>query len=188
MLDAQPITRSKADRLFFALLPDAETAARIARLAEALKQARRFTGRLIRPEHLHVSLFFLGAFDGLPERILARACEAAAAVRAPPFTIAFDRSASFGRDADKHPFVLLGGDAALLALRAALGAALMARKLGHVTRAPFTPHMTLLYDARFADEAPLSPVAWTAREIVLVHSHYGQTRHEHLARFALGAH
>jgi RNA 2',3'-cyclic 3'-phosphodiesterase len=176
------------DRLFLAILPDPETAERIARLGENLKQARRFTGRLIRPEHLHISLFFMGGFEGLPERIIARTKLALEEVEALPFTVTFDRSASFGRMAEKHPFVLLGGDTQLFALRAALAGALMQQKLGHVTRAPFTPHMTLLYDSRFVDEAPIVPLSFTAREVVLVHSLYGATRHEHLARRALGRH
>ncbi|HEY0301693.1 MAG TPA: hypothetical protein VGC36_10185, partial [Rhizomicrobium sp.] len=47
---------TQKDRIFLALLPDVETAARIHALAEALKAAHGFAGTLIRPEHLHVTL------------------------------------------------------------------------------------------------------------------------------------
>ncbi|MEI9991601.1 MAG: 2'-5' RNA ligase family protein [Rhizomicrobium sp.] len=181
--------RGRADRLFFALVPDAGTAARVTSLAEDLKHARGFTGRLIKPGHLHVSLVFLGDWDGLPGSVLSRAHDAAQGVRAPSFVITLDRAVSFRSDGN-YPFVLLAGgdDAPLKALRASLGAALARRKLGRFARAPFTPHMTLLYDAKAADEAPIAPMSWTVADIVLVHSLFGQNRHEHLARWPLGGH
>jgi 2'-5' RNA ligase len=61
-------------RLFLAAVPDAGTAERIYRLAGVLKRAHKFDGKLIAPERLHISLFFLG---GLPDRNVRAACEAA---------------------------------------------------------------------------------------------------------------
>jgi 2'-5' RNA ligase len=66
-----------ADRLFFAAIPDSSVAAQIHRRAGILKCAHKLLGRLIEPERLHVSLFFLG---NLPEQSLQMACEAAADV------------------------------------------------------------------------------------------------------------
>ena len=48
--------------LFFAVVPDADASTRIFRLAQVLKQAHTFKGKLIEPKCLHVSLFFLGEY------------------------------------------------------------------------------------------------------------------------------
>lgn len=94
-------------RLFLAAVPDKGTAERIHRLAGVLKRAHKFDGRLIPPERLHVSLFFLG---GLPDRTIHAACEAAADVRAEQFEVSFDRTASFRGRPSNRPFVLIGHD------------------------------------------------------------------------------
>lgn len=65
-------------RLFLAALPDAITAARIFRLAGALKRAHRFSGKLIAPDRLHVSLLFLG---GLQQDMECAAREAGGEIR-----------------------------------------------------------------------------------------------------------
>ncbi|MEJ0024472.1 MAG: 2'-5' RNA ligase family protein [Rhizomicrobium sp.] len=181
-------SRGDIDRLFLALVPDGAIAARVAALAQGLKRAHRFTGRPIKPEHLHVTLFSLGDWEVLPPSIPARAGDALEDVQAPSFVVTFDRAVSFRSDGN-YPFVLLAGEnrAPLKAMRASLGAALSRHKLGRFARGPFTPHMTLLYDARAADEAPIAPISWTARDIVLVHSLVGRTRHVHLVRRPLGA-
>src|ERR1700681_1957441 len=83
---------SGSGRLFLAAVPDADTAARIYRLAEVLKRAHKFGGKLIESERLHVSLFFL---SGMSEHTVRMACEAATDARGQPFDVLFDRSASF---------------------------------------------------------------------------------------------
>ena len=69
---------TQKERIFFAALPDAATAARIHALAEHLKAEHELGGTLILPEHLHVTLFHLGDWITLPEEIVARAKDAAA--------------------------------------------------------------------------------------------------------------
>jgi 2'-5' RNA ligase len=71
---------SQKDRIFFACLPGAETAARIHVLAETLKREQGFAGTLILPEHLHVTLFHLGDWQVLPQEIVEIAKRAAAEV------------------------------------------------------------------------------------------------------------
>jgi len=46
----------------------------------------------------------------------------------------------------------------------------------------FTPHVTLLYDARDVEEYPIEPIGWTVKEFVLIRSSNG---HEHLVRWPL---
>ena len=74
-------------------------------MAGVLKRAHNFDGKLIAPERLHISLFFLG---GLPERQIYAAWEAATDVRTEPFEVSFDRTASFRGRSGNRPFVLIG--------------------------------------------------------------------------------
>jgi len=90
MMDAY--VSSDDARLFLAAIPDPGTATRIHKLSGVLKRAHQFSGKLIEPERLHVSLFFLG---GLPEQDVRAARMAAADVRMEPFEVLFDRTASF---------------------------------------------------------------------------------------------
>ncbi|OCK59631.1 RNA 2',3'-cyclic phosphodiesterase [Bradyrhizobium sp. LMTR 3] len=168
-------------RLFLAVVPDASTAERIHRVAGVLKRAHKFDGKLMAPDRLHVSLFSLG---GLPERQLCAACEAATELRTEPFEVSFDRTASFRGRTGNRPFVLIGakGLRRLQSFRQMLGVAMARRGLRRLASTNFTPHVTLLYDARSVDEYPIEPVAWTVTEFVLVHSQRG---HQHLARWCL---
>ena len=170
-------------RLFFAIIPDAATAERIHRLAGVLKRAHRFGGKLIAPERLHISLFFLGDMPGC--QMLA-ACEAAKELRTEPFEVSFDRTASFRGRPGNRPFVLIGenGMRRLEAFRQLLGAALARSGLRRVAITNFTPHVTLLYDARSADEHPIQPILWTVTEFVLIRSMKG---HDYLGRWPLRA-
>jgi len=160
-------------RLFLAAVPDATTAERIYRLAGALKRAHKFAGKIIEADRLHVSLFSLGES---PDLIARMACEAAAEVRAPPFDVLLDRSASFRGKPGNRPFVLLGDEGLdrLRSFRRTLGVA-MAKK-------EFTPHVTLLHAERNVAEHPIEPICWTVNEFVLIRSLHG---HVHLARWPL---
>lgn len=174
---------SGSGHLFLAVVPGAGAAGRIHRLAGALRRAHGFDGKLIAPERLHISLFFLG---GLPERSIHAACEAATEVRAEPFEVSFDRTASFRGRSGNRPFVLIGesGLRRLQSFRRMLGAALTRRGLRRVANTNFTPHVTLLYDARSVGEYPIEPIIWTVTEFVLIHSLKG---HSYLARWSLQA-
>ncbi|XIA62535.1 2'-5' RNA ligase family protein [Bradyrhizobium sp. TZ2] len=174
---------SSSARLFLAAVPDAGTAERIYRLAVVLKRAHRFDGKLIAPQRLHISLFFLG---GLPERSIHAACEAAADLRAARFAVSFDRTASFRGRPGNRPFVLIGeeGLGRLQSFRRMLGAALTRKGLRRVANTNFTPHVTLLYDARGVEEHPIEPIFWTVTEFVLIDSMKG---HDYRARWSLQA-
>jgi 2'-5' RNA ligase len=173
---------SAGGKLFFAVVPDATTAERIYRLAGILNRAHRFSGKLIEPRCLHVSLFFLGEFD---EQLIRIASDAAAKVRAQPFEIWFDRSASFLGRPGNRPFVLIGDDGLqeLRALRRTLGAALTRTGLRRLAKRDFAPHVTLFYADHSVEEYPIEPIRWTVNEFVLVHSLGG---HRHVARWPLG--
>jgi 2'-5' RNA ligase len=174
---------TSSGRFFLAAVPDVGTAERIHRLAGVLKRAHKFDGKLIAPERLHISLFFLG---DMSERFIHAACEAATELRTEPFEVSFDRTASFGGRPGNRPFVLIGenGLRRLEAFRRMFGAALTRSGLRRVVNTNFTPHVTLLYDARSVDEHPIQPIFWTVTEFVLIRSMKG---HHCLGRWPLRA-
>ncbi len=173
----------EVERLFLAAVPDADTAARIHRLATVLKKAYGFAGRLIPADRLHVSLFFLGGLRGAD---VSAACDAAAeTATTAPFEVSFDCTASFGGKPGNHPLVLFGeaGLGKLRSFRQTLGAAMMRRGLRRRAITNFAPHVTLLYGERRAEECPIEAIGWTVREFVLIRSKRG---HACLARWPLG--
>jgi 2'-5' RNA ligase len=174
-------TASETGRLFLAVLPDADTSAAIYRKARIIKRAHGFRGRLTAPDHLHVTLFSL---SGLPEPVVATACEVVAATKAGPFDVLFDRTMSFRGRAGSRPFVLTGesGLRRLRSFRRSLAAAMMRKGLQLVARRDFTPHVTLLFDDRSVEQNPFGPIGWTVHDIVLIRSLRG---HAHLARWRL---
>jgi RNA 2',3'-cyclic 3'-phosphodiesterase len=177
----------RSDRLFFALYPEPEAAAGIARLAGRLQRELALNGRPIAASRLHVTLHFLGSHAGLPPALVAAALAGAARIDAPSFDVSFDRVASFaGKDRDR-PFVLLAdpGLTALKAFQRDLGLALGGTDVPGRREPPYTPHVTLLYDDRSVAEMAVEPVTWHAREFVLVHSFVGQGKHVTLGRWPL---
>jgi 2'-5' RNA ligase len=176
---------TQKERIFFAAMPDATTAARIHALAERLKAEHKLDGTLILPEHLHVTLFHLGDWINLPDEIVARAKDAAAQTVAAPFGVAFRKVESFRNRTGIYPFVLTDRDASPWSpLRTALGAALKAAGLGGAVHLDddFKPHVTLLRDDTRLKPIAVDPISWTVDGFVLIHSLLGKTTHIHLAR------
>lgn len=175
---------ARTDRLFFAVAPDAAARERIHALAVHLRAELALRGRPLGPERYHVTLAFLGDHAGLPPRLVEQVSACAGTIALPPFDVALDRVASFARGRGS-PLVLLGGDgvAGLRALAAALAGRL--HDVARTDARPYTPHLTLLRDDRVVAERPVAPIAWTAREFVLVHSAVGQGRHTVLGRWPL---
>ena len=182
--DAAP---QPTDRLFFALFPDADTAAYIAKLAQHLRGEHGLKGRPLAAARFHITLHFIDDYVSLPPRIVAAVSEAVATVAIPPFDVRLDRAKSFCDKSRNRPFVLLPGEeiAPLTALQRALGVAMTKAHVGQRAARHFNPHLTLLYDDRCVEEDAIETIAWTAREFVLVHSLIGRTRHVSLARWPL---
>ncbi|MGE4244728.1 MAG: 2'-5' RNA ligase family protein [Parvibaculaceae bacterium] len=175
---------------FFALLPDGNACADVERRVDGLRDDHRLQGKPIPPRRLHVSLHPFAGFIRLPGCAGTAIRRAADVVRMPPFRIEFDSAASFG-GGERRPLVLLHSDdlPALSHFYARLGTEM--RKVGlRPAGRRFTPHMTVLYDNAVVRDRAVEPVAWTAREFVLVHSFRnsrGEREHEHLARWPLAA-
>ncbi|HKT95401.1 MAG TPA: 2'-5' RNA ligase family protein [Paraburkholderia sp.] len=174
--------------LFFAVMPDPDTAARIAGMNGWLRSELRIKTRLLGTERLHITLHSLGNFVRVPEMIVARACAAAAAatIDVPPFGVTLDRIFSFNGQPGHWPLVLTGsaGLDALTGFQRRLGSALGRARL-RVSRARFTPHLTLLYGEGKLDPRAIEPVAWTVRELVLIDSWVGKTYYDIKGRWPL---
>ena len=180
---ALPVERH---RLFFAIVPDPDTALHIERLAQRLRVEHGLQGKPLPTAHFHVTVHFIGIHDRFFERVASWAQAAASTISMPAFDVAFDHAASFHRTARDRPVVLLGseGIAALKEFHGILGTTLT--KAGfNLKPSSFTPHLTLLYDKHEVAERTIEPVRWTAREFVLVDSRVGKTQHVQLARWPL---
>lgn len=180
------------DRLFFALRPDAQTALRIEALAQDIRKTHGLRGKSLGPARFHVTLHLLGDFVGpIPPNVLQGALAAARPVsaRTAPFAIDLDTVASFTRKRRNMPLVLQGGDGTrgVRSLQRELLAALVDAGLAEHPSAPFTPHLTLLYDDTPLSPQPVEPVIWRAEALFAVRSLLGQSRHEVLARLPLDA-
>jgi len=171
--------------LFFAILPDAATAARIMPIAEELRARHGLPEKLLAARRLHVTLLEVWPTRPLPPppSLKESARRAAADVLSAPFDIVFDRALRFS---GSGAFVLgSGGDDGIAALKT-FRQRLIAELAKHGIRVPrssFTPHMTLLYTDRHVAQHPTDPLRWTAADFALVHSHVGETRHELVGRW-----
>jgi len=170
------------DRLFFAVVPDAATADRIAECAAVWRARHGLTGRLLKAAHFHVSLAPVHEGMGLPEAGEVEAWVARAReIPMPSFRVAFDRLASFANGA----LVLTGEEATF-------GLEVLQQRLSDAlddTPRParrYTPHVTLLRDGRHIEAEPVEPIVWTVREVALVHTRTGETAHRCLVRLPLG--
>ncbi len=188
-LDGFSADPAPTDRLFIGIFPPASVTARISRTADELRARHALTGKPLAPERFHVTLFHLGDYVGLPEALARSAVEAAATVNAGAFEVRFDFAESFAAKSASLPLVLRAstGEDPLMDFQARLGNALRKAGLGRHVGTHFTPHVTLLYDAKSVAREPVEPVGWTVNEFVLVHSLLGRRRHVHFGRWPLHA-
>lgn len=165
-------------RLFFALRPPIVLARQIAHAASWFETE----GTPIAAERLHITMFILDDRFDLPAALVAALTDVGDRIAAAPICIMLDRVGGGERSIALRPGRRI---AALDALHRQLGE--HGRAVGIEPRADtaFSPHMTLGYrDGRpFGMAVP--PIAWTARELMLIHSHLGRTRHEVLGRWPL---
>ncbi|MGQ0585104.1 MAG: 2'-5' RNA ligase family protein [Reyranella sp.] len=176
-----PAQPPATDRLFFAVLPDAETAGQIAERTARWRTDHGLRGKPLKPEHFHVTLYHVADMLEAPRLDLIDAlAERASTLSMPAFRVEFDRVMSFNNGA-----FVLSGDESTIGLEV-----LQQRLSDALDPSPrparrFVPHVTLLRDQRRIAEQPVERIGWTAREVVLVHSLLGQTTHRHVARVPL---
>ena len=158
---SQPSTRmNNTARLFYALWPDDATRAHLKRLQESV------LGRKVSPEHLHLTLAFLG---NQAKSLLPGLATLLDKLPGQGFTLGLDRYGYFSK-----PRVAWAGPsetpAQLLDLQQAL-----VRELGEMAmplkpEGTFRPHVTLARDANSLNE-PFAPmVPWRVGKIALIQS------------------
>ncbi|KAA1185626.1 2'-5' RNA ligase family protein [Rhizobium tropici] len=182
-----PIDQWPISELYFAVLPDPETAARSFKLAGNFHRQYRSFAKPRRADLLHVTLFTIGSFRCLPEEMAFAAMEAASRVRKPSCPVVFDRAVGFG-NGDNRPLVLWNkdGNAELKAIYQELVDAMRLTGITPAKEKPVEPHMTLLYHGQLVPDIMLEePVSWTAKDFVLINSLQGQSIHQHLCYWTL---
>src|SRR5687768_10833967 len=103
MDDTAPTEIPPKARLFFALYPDADTAARIAAVGDAVRARHGLRGGGVRPERLHATVVYLGTFDTLPIPLVAAAKVAADRIESDEIPVEFDTVASFENRRGVYP-------------------------------------------------------------------------------------
>lgn len=154
------------------------------RLAADLRQRHGLKGRPTPAARLHLSLNFVGTFRGPPTRaVMEKAKALADKVQAPAFALSFNQVEGWNDDT----LVLLGGEGVVGAelLDTAIHKALVIGSMAPRRQPPMTPHITLLGGKAQVPRTLVDPIAWTAREFVLLDSVVGEGRHEVLGRWAL---
>lgn len=151
-------------RLFFALWPEQDVQARLARLAETLW--RECGGRRVAAGNIHLTLAFLGS---VPTARLADLLSLAETVVAPAFELCLDQCGYW-----RHNRIVWAGashcPAALRALALKLAEKLRAADFRWDAR-DYVPHVTLLRDARRAPPAGVAvDIRWPAADFALVRS------------------
>jgi RNA 2',3'-cyclic 3'-phosphodiesterase len=175
----------RSDALFFALVPDASAASRMAAIGREQRLKHGLTGKLLAPEQLHMRLIGLGVHGGLPPELVDLAMQAAAAITMPSFDVVLDRVRSLA--GLRRPLVLCGGEGvrAAAVMQLAIEIAMHELGIGAAGRRRM-PHVTVLDGWRGIEEEAVEPVRWTATEFVLLHSLRGRREPVVLGRWALG--
>lgn len=172
--------------LFLAIRPTTEATTQIAHVAREHVKGSGLSGKLVLPEHFHVSLLSVGSFaDRCPPSVMSAVRDAAASLPMIPFTVSFDRIATFGGTSGRRAIVLTGGEGVegLVRFQHDLNIAMIKAGLGPRQAGRFTPHVTMMYGDH-VHEFSIQPISWTVNALVLVDSLVGQTRHVLLGRWA----
>ncbi|NUO75143.1 MAG: RNA 2',3'-cyclic phosphodiesterase [Lysobacter sp.] len=175
LFGAAPAASPDIHRLFFALLPDEATCARVAACASALRDRHQAGGRLIGAHRYHLTLQFLGDADRFEEQRAQAAQAAAADVVAGAFDLPLDRAGSFRNRSIPWWLGCERTPPELQALWERLGIALAKRGVRVEGGHSLTPHVTIVRDAAGALHPPvqIEPIAWRVTDFALIHSQLG---------------
>lgn len=187
--DWRSVNRRPAHNLFFAVMLPSSLEEDISDLFDELKQHYRLNETHIPTPRLHVSLLGVFAGDFLPEGIVELSRLVGGAVRSVEFDIAPNRILSFRSAQIEKPLVLAAdADSACAVNRLVDRIRVAITTLSGVKysrRGAITPHLTLVWHRMTVPEQPIAPIKLPVREIVLIHSHVGKSRHDALGRWQL---
>jgi len=177
---SQPPAPEPKHRLFVGLFPPPEARRSIALIRDELGGEGQ-----VRDDRLHCTLFLLDDFiDPPPGALVARLEEALGEVRVPAPEVRMTRLHSFPNGpTELEAGVPLPG---LRELHAGIARACARHGIAERTgKGTFRPHVTLAYRPASPRNGSVPPIAWVARELVLVHSHLGKGVHDPLGRWPL---
>jgi 2'-5' RNA ligase len=180
---------SGAHNLFFALQPDDDVRAAIARAAGQLKREHAPRGRWIKPHRYHLTLLFLGTHAQLRDELVDAAIAAGDRVSMPAFELALDRAGSFANRTIPWWLGCAHGDARLAALHDRIAAAMRTEGDLAGDGKNLVAHVTILRDAdRLLPPTPIPAIAWPVQDFALIDSRLGaEARHTVLRRWPLTA-
>ncbi|MGS5087159.1 2'-5' RNA ligase family protein [Hydrogenophaga sp. A37] len=180
---------TRHDLYFMLHLPDAIAKAIVCHQRQ-LNASYRGPSKPMDPDRLHTTLVPLGSYEQrIPLEVLRVARKSGALLDEAPFRVCFDTLQSRGQQRELGTVELAGhgqGVQPLYRLRRQLVDAL--RQAGwppECIRQSFYPHITLDYRHEPVGVRRIKPLTWEVTEVQLVDSHYGEGRHEVLARWPL---
>ncbi|MGE4410203.1 MAG: 2'-5' RNA ligase family protein [Sphingobium sp.] len=180
---AEPSTmprRHQCDRFFFAIRPDAETAAAInAFVAREVPEGRRLP-----LAHQHVTLALTEDFADYPAGVVERLVLAGEEVKAASFEM---RLTCLSASRHSVALCLERLEPSLIALQRAIAAAMTRQGVAMREGWRFNPHQTLCYRKGEAFTRMVEGFTWHVREFVLVRSLVGLSRHELVGCWPLGS-
>jgi 2'-5' RNA ligase len=167
-------------RLFFALSPPPPERRRLSAAAQRVSAAQRAPGRPTPIGQMHLTLAYLGEFEG--DDAIVRARAAGERVQAQSFSVRIDQAASFG------PTWFLGSATPtpeLDALQAKLASELLQSGFTLEERA-FHAHVTFQRQAEHAlPPTRVAPIRWLVENFTLFDSIPSERRYLQLATWAL---
>jgi 2'-5' RNA ligase len=185
----EPESKKRFDRLFFMVPPDIAAAIDIEEGVRGYLRDHRINAARQELSRQHISIQHVGDYPYLREKYLFAARRAASGLRMPAFKIILDAIGSFegvpsatGRPR-RYPLVMRASGDGLFELFDRLGAA--AWRNGLPRNKHFVPHLTVSYGTMPVPFEMLEPIAFMARELVLIHSEVGLTRYHVLGRWPL---
>lgn len=191
LLNEECPAKPRRDNLFVALRPPDIIAWDLRDVGLGLQERHDLEGKLRPVSHLHLTLFHVGKFTGLPSDIVEasrRACGAVASVGR-SFDLMVDQATCFGTGGKNIPLVLTsrGRNPHLDLLYRRLVLQFAKEGLSASKARKFEPHITLSYLKRSFSTEPIDPLAWTVNDFVLIHSLIGQTKYIELGRWSFGS-
>jgi RNA 2',3'-cyclic 3'-phosphodiesterase len=167
-------------RLFFALKPPLAEARRIGLARDGLG----ITSGAVSNDRLHVTIGITQDYASLPGDVVHHAMRIGDGISGDPFDLCLDRLSAGAESVALRPS---RRPPALTMLQKRIDALLT---YWGVRRADwrFSPHVTLGYRPGPVSLEAVAPIAWQVREVVLIHSIVGATRHIELGRWPLVRH